>query len=326
MISYFLFLVARERLVFVCLGSGSSSLDSSWFSNISGQVIISLVTFLSLNVICKTCGLVCCHIRPHAIVFVDGVDQFLFIAFLIALIWSSHSFCDTLTLGFHRWCNDCAIFMLPDCAVIFSVRFVHIILVFVEVLYLLSHHAIFARNKRVRCDFRWRFYKVTRHGCIDEVLICQTADVWHWSCILTYLSGIFYSNSLCSDMRWIALREVSSCVYDNFVTKLHLASPLFDFFYSLSWQTSLAWSWARPTSETAFSICTGFWCTLSHIKHFCHIWKTSFFQNLNWVKFCFGHLRAIIMIERRSNVYSEVEGLFMFSWWSMCRSSISNFP
>ena len=130
-IAYFLFLITWERLVFVCLGSSSSSLDSSWFSNISSQVIISLITFLSLNVISKSCSLVGCHVRSHAIVFVDRIDQFLFIAFLITLIWSSHSFCNTFTLGFHRWCDTCAIFMLPDRAVIFSVRFVNIIFIFV---------------------------------------------------------------------------------------------------------------------------------------------------------------------------------------------------
>ena len=293
-ISYFLFLVAWERLIFVCLGSCSSGLDSSRFGNITSEIIISFVTFLSFDVICKSCCLVCCHIRSHTIILVYRVDQFLFIAFLIALIWPSHSFCDSFTFGFYRWCDCCAILMLPDCAVIFSVRFVNIILWFFEVLYLLSHHTVFACDKWVRSNFRWWIYKVSWHGCINEVLISKTTDVRYWSCILSYLCGVLDSDSLCSDMRWIALREVSSCIYDNFVTKLCLASFLFDFFYPLGRQTPLTWSWTWPANEAAFSIFARFRSSLSYIKHFCHIWKTSFFKNLNWVKFCFSHLRAVI--------------------------------
>ena len=82
-------------------------------------------------------------------------------------------------------------------------------------LYLLGHHTVLARNERARGVLRRSLCKIPRRGSTDEVRIGQIADIRHWSGVLTYLSSVFDSDSLCSNLGTVAFGEVPSCVDDN---------------------------------------------------------------------------------------------------------------
>ena len=90
--SWFLCLIAWERLISVSLGPGCGCLHSPGFSNVATEVVIPLVAPLSLRVASKTRSLVRREIRSHAFVLVRRVGQFLLFRLVVALIGPSHSF------------------------------------------------------------------------------------------------------------------------------------------------------------------------------------------------------------------------------------------
>ena len=113
-------------------------------------------------------------------------------------------------------------------------------------LYLLGHHTVLARNERARGVLRRSLCKIPRRGSTDEVRIGQIADIRHWSGVLSYLSSVFHSDSLCPNVRTVAFGEVPSRVNDYLAAILHIAASLFAFLDPPRWQAPLARPRAGP--------------------------------------------------------------------------------